>query len=227
MHYESQKQHWLSFFLFTCLKQVNIMLHMQQTSRLSHAERTDLSDKLMLESAIDLIVSRGTAKTTLKEVGELAGYSRGLAGYRFGSKTGLFQFVLRSVGEEWLQSLKLVTKKTVGMQAITNALREHCNICISSPKHIRAFYILWFESIGSESVIKETVANIQARRRNDVINWIENSNYQGKLNSGDLAEQFNASVLGIAYQWLANPNNKHNIIKLHDNLIITMQKHFD
>ena len=48
------------------------------------AERSALSDKLMFDAAVQLINERGTAKTTLKDIGEVAGYSRGLASYRFG-----------------------------------------------------------------------------------------------------------------------------------------------
>jgi len=199
---------------------------MQQSNRKTHAQRTDLSDAKMLESAIELIVTKGTAKTTLKEVGELAGYSRSMAGYRFGNKTGLFEFILRSIGEEWLETLKVATKNKTGIQAITSALQEHCKICLRAPKHIRAFYILWFESIGTDSKIKLAVESIQARRRLDVIKWIENSNYSGELSAFDLAEQFNASVLGIAYHWLANPNDKDSITKLHNNLIFSMKLNF-
>ena len=202
------------------------MLHMQQSLRKSHAERTDISDGKMLESAIELIVEKGTDKTTLKEVGERAGYSRSMAGYRFGNKNGLFEFILRSVGEEWLSSLKKATKNKNGLNAISAALQEHCKICLNAPKHIQAFYILWFESIGVDSPIKDAVASIQSRRRRDVISWIEQSNYKGDLSAQELAEQFNASVLGIAYYWLANPNNISSIENLHNNLINTMQKHF-
>ena len=45
------------------------------------------------------------ALSTLKEVGLMAGYSRGLAGQRFGSKEKLFAFVLRQIGENWLGHL--------------------------------------------------------------------------------------------------------------------------
>ncbi len=199
---------------------------MQQLLRKTQAERTDISDSRMLESAIELIVVKGTDKTTLKEVGELAGFSRSMAGYRFGSKNGLFEFILHSVGEEWLSSLKIATKKKNGLEAITSALKEHCNICLNAPKRIQAFYILWFESIGVQSPIKDAVTSIQNRRRRDVISWIDQSDYQGNLSAAELAEQFNASVLGIAYYWLANPQDKNSIKNLHNNLIITMQKHF-
>ncbi|MEJ2533610.1 MAG: TetR family transcriptional regulator, partial [Halioglobus sp.] len=50
--------------------------------RMTQAERTALSDQRMFEAAIRLINERGTQKTTLKDIGELAGYSRGMANYR-------------------------------------------------------------------------------------------------------------------------------------------------
>jgi len=54
----------------------------------TQAERTAISDRAMLDAAIDLILEHGTDKTTLAAIGEKAGYSRGLATYRFGSKAG-------------------------------------------------------------------------------------------------------------------------------------------
>jgi len=42
----------------------------------------------MADAAVALICERGAAATTLSDIGVLAGYSRGLASYRFGSKAG-------------------------------------------------------------------------------------------------------------------------------------------
>ena len=41
--------------------------------RMTQAERTALSDRLMFEAAIELINEHGTQKTTLKEISERAG----------------------------------------------------------------------------------------------------------------------------------------------------------
>ena len=82
---------------------------MKNAGRLTQAERTGISDNRMLEAAVELIVDRGPSATSLKEVGLMAGYSRGLAGQRFGSKDKLFAFVLRQVGDAWLGQLKLAT----------------------------------------------------------------------------------------------------------------------
>ena len=84
---------------------------MAKALRLTQVERKEISDAKMLDAAVDLIVERGAGQATLKDVGEKAGYSRGLVGYRFGNKAGLFDFVLRSVGDEWLSEPERHKKK--------------------------------------------------------------------------------------------------------------------
>lgn len=194
----------------------------KEVLRRSHAERTGISDQRMLEAAISLIIERGTDKTTLKDVGELAGYSRGLAGYRFGSKAGLFEFIVRSVGEQWLAELKSKTAGKQGLDAVCAAIDEHCRFCIEASDAVRAFYVLWFESLGVQSPVQTVINGIHERRRKDVAAWIENSGYRGDVSAEDIAGQFNAAVLGIAYQWLAHPDNPDAIRSLHQTLKHTM-----
>ena len=73
----------------------------QANGRMTQAERTALSDSRMFEAAISLINERGTQKTTLKDIGEIAGYSRGLANYRFGSKDGLMLELFARFDTRW------------------------------------------------------------------------------------------------------------------------------
>jgi AcrR family transcriptional regulator len=176
----------------------------------------------MLEAAIRLIIERGAGKTTLKEVGEYAGYSRGLAGYRFGSKDGLLNFVVRSIGEDWLQELKQVTAGKVGYEAICAATDAHFRFCVEAPDHVRAFYILWFESINPGSGGKAVIAGIHNRRKRDVIAWINTAIDQGLIDSSIDAEvaaaQFCSALVGIVYQWLIKPDAMDEIRQLHKGL---------
>ncbi|MEM8984032.1 MAG: helix-turn-helix domain-containing protein [Pseudomonadota bacterium] len=196
---------------------------MTTSPRRSHAERTDLSDSRMRDAAIRLIVERGTDRTTLKDVGERAGYSRGLAGYRFGSKAGLFEFIVRSVGERWLADLKRVTSSRRGFAAIAAAIDEHSRFCIDGADDLRAFYILWFESIGVQSEVKSVIASIHDRRRADTARWLLEAGVNDATHREALAAQFNAAVLGIAYQWLAMPDDQNAVRQLHSSLKLTMQ----
>ena len=196
-------------------------------TRLTQAERTALSDARMLEVAISLIVERGTEKTTLKEVGELAGYSRGLAGYRFGSKQGLFSFVVHAISEEWLQELKKVTEGKVGIDAIRSATDAHYHFCREAPDHVRAFYILWFESISPGAEAKDVIAGVHRRRQRDVKEWInravERGELTGPVDADAVAAQFCSALVGIVYQWLVQPEDMDAIRQLHEGLKHTME----
>lgn len=190
--------------------------------RLTQAERTALSDARMLDAAVEMICERGVAGTTLKAVGEKAGYSRGLANYRFGNKSGLCTFIIRAVSESWLQELNQAVKNKAGLDAIEAATDAHNEFITGGNRSIHAFYRLWFESTGPDKELKQVVANIHERRRRDVTAWIDGGKAAGQIasnvDSESIAEFFCAGIIGIVYQWLVTPEDKQHIQRLHENL---------
>lgn len=200
---------------------------MAKALRRTQVERKEISDAKMLEAAVALIVEHGAGQVTLKDVGEKAGYSRGLAGYRFGNKAGLFEFVLRSVGDDWLSELTRVTKDKQGYPAIAAALDAHIKFCQDAPVHVEAFYRLWFESLASESQLKKVILGIHKRRRTDVVFWIEQGIESGTVASNIdpqlIADQFTASVSGIVYHWMCDPDNLEEMRARHNGLKKVMQ----
>ena len=193
-----------------------------QAERRTQAERTALSDARMLDAAVSLICERGAAGTTLKDVGERAGYSRGLASYRFGNKSGLFAFIIRSIGESWLHELRRAVKDKVGVSAIESATLAHYRFITEGSDHIRAFYVLWFDSIGPDLELKRLVGTIHERRRRDVAEWIRKGIERGEIpptvDVGGTADQFCAAIIGIVYQWLVTPHDAAHIRALHESL---------
>ena len=176
--------------------------------RRTQAERTALSDQLMLEAAIKLINERGTQKTTLKEIGELAGYSRGLANYRFGSKDGLLQELFTRFDERWKTHLESYVGNKTGVGAVlaaADALRDFLKI---EPEYMRAMYTLWYESLGHESEIRNSLAAHHDVYRKDATRWIEKGIAAGEIDPGIDAQQFAvqycAFIFGLVYQWLVN-----------------------
>jgi len=195
--------------------------------RKSQAQRTELSDSRMLEACIKLIVKQGTENTTLKAVGELAGYSRGLAGVRFKSKTGLFCFVVKRIADLWRSEMEKLMQDKIGYAAICAAIDAHHQFCQKTPNSFRAFYILWFESIGHDSDISQVIVNIHERRLSDVTRWIELAVEDGQLakevDAEAVARYFLTSMFGIIYQWLINPQLEREITLLHEQLKKTMR----
>jgi AcrR family transcriptional regulator len=181
------------------------------TAARTQPERQAFSDAAMAAAAVALICEHGAAATTLKDVGMRAGYSRGLAGYRFGSKAGLWAFLVHTIGEEWLAELRRAASGTTGLQTLHAALDAHCAILTESPERFRAFYTLWFDSVGPDPALRMQIARIHERRRHDVERWISDGIASGTVRPDadvrDVAEQFVSQIVGIVYAWLvANPD---------------------
>ncbi|HEX4107445.1 MAG TPA: TetR/AcrR family transcriptional regulator [Solirubrobacteraceae bacterium] len=189
----------------------------------TQVERAALSDARLTDAAVALICERGAAGTTLKDVGLRAGYSRGLAGYRFGTKAGLWSFLVKTIGEEWRAELgRAVADTTGGLDTIFAAVDAHGHFLLESSERIRAFYILWFDSVGPDAELKQVIANIHERRRRDVEVWIlsgvETGTIRPDVDIRELAEQFCAAVIGIVYQWLVTPLAHDHVRALHEGL---------
>ncbi|MFO1255969.1 MAG: TetR/AcrR family transcriptional regulator [Sphingomonadaceae bacterium] len=66
-------------------------------SRRTQAQRRMESDSRLLAAAAAIIAEEGYLAATLERVGERAGFSRGLASRKYGSKDGLIEAVIRRV----------------------------------------------------------------------------------------------------------------------------------
>lgn len=174
------------------------------------AQRSALSDKKMLEAAVTLINDRGTAKTTLKEIGEVAGYSRGLASYRFGSKDGLWMELFARFDDLWKGHLREYLEGKRGVEAIRLAIRAQRDFFRREPSYLRAMYILWYESLGKESGIRAKLAGHHRIYRRDVRRWIQQGQEDGVISSAIDADKFSASycshMFGTIYQWVVAPD---------------------
>jgi AcrR family transcriptional regulator len=161
-----------------------------------------------MDAAIELIVKVGINGTTLQAVGELAGYSRGLATHRFGSKAGLFGKVLQEASVDWLNRMQVAVGDRIGVDALMAATDAAEEFIRDRPEEVRAMYLLWFLSIDPSADYKSNIAIVHKAQRRDVAQWIEAGQIAGIIDRDidpmRVAEQYAASMAGIIYQWLAN-----------------------
>lgn len=179
--------------------------------RRTQAERTALSDARMFDAAMQLIVEQGTHATTLKEVGERAGYSRGLASSRFGSKDALFGQLVLHFNTSWTQELANKVGTRGGAQACLAALRAVEGFLASHSGYMQAMYILWFESISSHNDVRDHLAAYHEIYRRDVAHWVEEGIASGEIDASVDAEcyafGFCSFIFGTIYQWLVAPDS--------------------
>ena len=176
--------------------------------RKTQAERTALSDARMLEAATALILEHGTHNTTLREVGERAGYSRGLASNRFGSKEGLFSQLVRDFNRRWAEELRESVGDSTGLEALSAALDAVERFLLTRSNEMKALYILWFESISSHEEVRARLARNHKAYRRDAERWAREGIRQGTIRDTIdpecFAVEFASLIFGLIYQWLVD-----------------------
>jgi AcrR family transcriptional regulator len=172
-------------------------------------ERTALSDRLLREAAITLLMERGIAGTTLAAIGERSGYSRGLVTHRFGSKAGLLAYVHDTIAAQWTDHVKNAVGEHVGMQALQQIIDAVYGFLVEEPDAMRAMYLLRYASIDPSSEYRANVSKVHRAQKRDVQRWIETGQTAGSLNAAVqselAAELFCASLDGLLYRWLVSP----------------------
>ena len=182
-----------------------------QKPALTQAERTALSDKAMLEAAMDLILAHGTEKTTLAMIGETAGYSRGLATYRFGSKGGLFDALFKSISRNWLEYLTAGVGDKTGIEAMCAALDAIHKFVEDKPREGRVLQILNCGAASPSSEFPETARSIHERQLSDVREWVTTGQDQGEIRDdvdpSEAASSYVSYITGMTYLWLTSPDS--------------------
>ncbi len=186
-----------------------------------------MAESRMVNAAIDLLNSAGIQGTTLVAIGEIAGYSRGLATHHFGSKAGLFRTVLKRLSAAWNEELVRSLEGKTGLQAMTAAIESHLAHALRHPEYIRAQNILWGAALDPSSEFKPNVAEFMRIQRESVAAWVEAGQESGEINKNvdadRIAEQFYGGLIGINSQWLVSPDFdlaaayedfKHNMVLL-------------
>lgn len=178
--------------------------------RRRQTERTALSDSRLIEAAIELLVKRGVDGTTLQAVGEQAGYSRALATHRFGSKVGLFVRVMKVASADWVARMHKAVGGKIGVDALCAATDATQRFIRERPNEVRVMYLLWFYSIDPAAAFHWDIASVHRAQRRDVDAWVRAGQRAGQIppaiSPQRVAEQYCASMAGIAYQWMGNPD---------------------
>jgi AcrR family transcriptional regulator len=178
--------------------------------RRTQEERTAMSEQLMTDAAVSLLVERGIAGTTLAGIGERSGYSRGLVTHRFGSKAGLLAHVHDSMAAKWLQRVQAVVGRSTGVTALQRVTDALYGFIVDEPRGLRAMYLLRYASIDPSAEYRANVAKLNQAHIRVMQGWVEEGKQHGEIaaevDARLAAELFAAAVDGLLYRWLVNPD---------------------
>lgn len=137
--------------------------YLVKRSRRSQQERRNLAERALLSATRRLVSRRGVDQTSVADIGEEAGYSRGLVNHRFGSKAAL------------LQQLALDSQKAVEdmfregqrdeLESVTELSEVYLRWVDDKEEDARAFFAMWGSSLPDESILRRVFVEIDEKFR--------------------------------------------------------------
>lgn len=173
-----------------------------QPKRKSQVMRKRDAETALLNAAEELIAQQGITATSLAQIGERAGYSRGLVNHHFGNKDAL---IARLAGraQDWFVNRTAETTAPSGRAAILAAIDTYLEISLSGNKTARAFLVMWGASFPDDASV-EGLSENDARARAGFEEMIITAQSDGSINT-EIDPKASATVIlglirGVAAQ---------------------------
>lgn len=182
---------------------------MSETTRRTQAQRRTDARERLLQAAAELIADEGLAALTLADVGDRAGYSRGIANHHFGTKAGLVAELIRQVETAFADAVAPALR----LDRPVDALAETANVFLrqvedGKPIH-RAFLVLWTAAITDHDDLDEAMKRSDERFRAGIVAEVRRGQDAGdittELDATDFAVLFVGLLRGVGLQALLTP----------------------
>lgn len=174
------------------------------TSRRTQKERREEAEAKLVDASMTLIAERGLARLTLAEVGDAAGFSRGLPAHHFGTKIGLIEAVGRETEKRLLAELFPEEGAKTGLEALLQTVSAF--FFMDDIRPIRV--LLEFQKSGStlESAYRKPLLRffgiVQARLEGAIRQGQRNGEIRQDADPARFAEFLLASLRGLILQQL-------------------------
>jgi AcrR family transcriptional regulator len=89
--------------------------------RRTQAERRQEAEAKLIEAGLRLVASKGVAGMTLAEVGEAAGFSRGIVAHHFGSKSAFLQALVESAQKRFYEGQRKLAPTPPGIERLLSS----------------------------------------------------------------------------------------------------------
>jgi AcrR family transcriptional regulator len=184
--------------------------------RRSQAERSDQAIAALRATALEMLLEGGVAALNLSELGERAGYSRGIAHYHFGSKDALLVDLLESLTDSGRSAFEHLDAGGLdGLLQFINGLAE---LAIEDPKKSLASVLLLNEASASDSDKLKKVAvnyNNAVREAFERLLGSDPKIEVPGVSTPQLAMLVLSGIRGLHHQWLAEREAFDVVAGLH------------
>ncbi|MGQ5701835.1 TetR/AcrR family transcriptional regulator [Sandaracinobacteroides sp. A072] len=186
------------------------MVKPSQPARKTQAERRDESEQRLLNAAATIVERDGYNAATMQSVGAEAGYSRGLASQRFGSKDGLVRAVIAAL------SARLEARYAAHVAGVESplarilALGEQLFVAVEEDAHFRAYFVMMAAAIANRLDLRDAFLEAHEGVRTQLRKLISEGQERGEidpaLHADSMALLIGSMQLGVCLEMLLDPS---------------------
>lgn len=180
------------------------------TPRRTQRERSFQAEQALLDAASTLFARRGVDQTSLADVGELAGYSRGLANHHFGSKATLVEELAKRIQGEFVELLRAHGDVEDAVEALVELVVTYLTTIRRHREVARAFYVMWGAAIPEDAALRPVFATDDAEFRSGVEGTLRAGQANGTVDSAvdpsAGAVALVGMLRGVVAQYLVDPD---------------------
>lgn len=143
-------------------EQMNVELAAPPVRR-TQAQRREESERRLLEAAAGVIAAEGYLACTLERVGTAAGFSRGLASRKYGSKDGLIEAVIWHVSAHVHEQVDLAIAGKADPLDQLLALFDRFVELVLTDTAVRAYFVLFSAMIANRLETRSVFDEVQLR----------------------------------------------------------------
>ncbi len=176
-------------------------------ARRTQEERRTEAERRLVHAAAELVGEIGPSRVTLANVGERAGYSRGLATHHFGSKGALMQRLVDAVAVQFREAIFEESRSESVFDQAMGLVHTYFQVLSDLRPVNRARLVLWADAVATGSPdVRPAMVSADREFREELTKRIEAGVTTGEVPSSvdpqGLATVIVGMLRGVALQAL-------------------------
>jgi AcrR family transcriptional regulator len=179
------------------------------TARRTQSERRGEAEQALLAAAARLFARRGIDQTSLADIGEEAGYSRGLVNHHFGSQAVLVERLTADAQRGFVAHLPLADDGRE-IDTLVGIAGVYLDVVRRDTTKSRAFFVMWGAALPVDALLRPVFVSDDALFRDGIAAIVRagrrNRTIDTEIDAAGFALAFVGLVRGIAAQFLIDPD---------------------
>jgi AcrR family transcriptional regulator len=176
-------------------------------ARRTQLERRTEAEQGLLEAAVRLFAGKGIDQTSLADIGEEAGYSRGMVNHYFGTKAAFAERLAEERQRTFVDTFASLDEAR-GPDALVAIADAYLRAVATASGDIRAFFVMWGAALPDDAALRPVFVADDRRFRTGVEQLVIAGRTRGtvskEVNATGFAVAFVGLLRGAAAQFLVD-----------------------